>query len=121
MIVNWQTGVNTRILRNGTNWDKPVKFIEDVTRSGKPKRRMAYSYSREQFVVKMRFTPTEKALFDSWFENTTVNGLYPFYFPTIDEQGHTNTSVYQFTQDGSPSFSNSNGLNIDCTMKWEKV
>lgn len=117
----WASGVNTRILRDGTSWSNPTQFIEDETRSGKRKRRLYATQSKKPFNVKMMFTESEYETFDNWFESTLKSGLFPFYFSQIDKSGNTVTKVYRFTKDGSPQYSNNSGKIITCTMKWEEM
>lgn len=121
MTVDWSSGVNNKILRSGTSWSEQIKFIEDKTRSGKTKRRLAHSLAKRSFLVKMRFTVLEYENFTSWYNNTTMGGLYPFRFPMIDQEGHTTTKVYQFASNGEPQYANISGDMIECTMGWQEV
>lgn len=121
MAEGWPSGVNQRILRDGTSWSSPAQFIEDETRSGKRKRRLYASQTKKTFSVKMRFTLSEYKIFDAWFEGNLKSGLYSFYFPQIDASGSTTTKIYRFTADGEPQYSNPSGNYIDATMKWEEM
>lgn len=116
MIVNWASGVNTKILRNGTSWSEVQKYIQDQTRSGKIKRRMYHSQAKKTFSVKMRFTPTEYETFKVWFEDTLMNGLYDFNFKQIDQYGHTTDKVYRFST--VPQYNAVSGNNIEVSMEW---
>lgn len=119
-IQNWVSGVNQRIMRDGTNWGSPANFIEDETRSGKRKRRLYATQQKKPYQIKMRFTHTEYVAFDDWFNNTLKYGLYPFYFPAIDKSVNTN-KVYQFTKNGAPKYDNPSGKIVNCTMEWEEI
>lgn len=116
----WASGVNQKILRDGTNWNNPANFIEDETRSGKRKRRLYATQSKRTYTVKMYFTHTEYTTFDSWFTSTLKMGLYPFYFPAIDKSVNVD-KIYRFTKDGAPQYSNPSGKIVSCSMKWEEV
>lgn len=120
IVVNWDNRVNKRILRNGTSWSEPESFIEDETRSGKKKRRLYKSLANRTFSVSMRFTLEEYEYFREWYEYVCKKGFYAFYFPKVDSDDKTVVSVYRFTSDGLPSYSNSSGKNIECSMKWEE-
>lgn len=117
---NWASGVNPRILRDGSDWGSPTNFIEDETRSGKRKRRLYATQVKKTYSIKMHFTHTEYVTFDSWFNSDLQQGLYPFYFPAIDKSISGN-KIYRFTVDGSPKYSNPSGNYVSCTMKWEEV
>lgn len=119
-IQNWSVNVNTKILRDGSSWDNPTQFIEDETRSGKRKRRLYATKSPRAFSVQMRFTESEYTNFVEWYESTIKYGLLPFYFPQIDKSGIKSNKVYRFAKDGAPSYSNTSGKYIDCSMKWEE-
>lgn len=121
MAVSWATGVNTRIKRNGTSWGTVQKFITDGTRSGKQKRRLSNSMEKRQFSVSMRFNLTEYGLFETWFDEVILGGLYSFNFPQIDASGTVTMKEYRFADGGSPQYSNPSGNNIDCSMVWEEV
>ena len=120
-IVNWNENVNKRILKNGTSWNEPVRFIEDETRSGKRKRRLLASCEKRQFSVAMRLNMTEYEYFIDWFKNTTKSGVYAFYFPLIDSENKNIVGIYRFKNDGLPSYSNSTGRLVDVSMVWEEV
>lgn len=117
-IVNWASGVPTKILRNGTGWDNALGFVEDETLSGKKKRRASHTSTRRPFNVAMRFTLAQYDLFQNWWDGTCRKGLYAFYFPKVDSTSGTQ-SVYQFKS--APKFDNPSGDYISCTMTWEEV
>lgn len=119
--VSWDSRVNTRVLRSGTSWSDATLFIEDETKSGKTKRRLAHSQSKRSFSVSMRLSPEEYEYFRIWFKETTFGGLYPFTFPRIDSVDPDETAEYRFTSDGAPSYSNPGGRMIDVSMEWEEV
>lgn len=119
MIVEWSSNVNTKVLRSGSQWAEVPKYIEDGTRSGKVKRRKAYSQEKRPFSVRMKFTPTEYEYFRNWYEETTLSGLYDFTFPQIDSVGHITNKVYRFAS--VPQYENPNGQNIYCNMGWLEV
>lgn len=119
MIVDWASGVNTKILRSGTSWAEVPKYIEDVSRSGKVKRRMYHSQEKKPFAVTMRFTIEEYEDFTEWYNITDMAGLYDFNFPQIDEEGHVTSKVYRFAT--APQYSNPNGDMIECSMGWYEV
>lgn len=119
--INWNSNVNTKIRRSGSSWSETSGFITDRTRSGKPKRRGSHQYSPRPFTVKMIFSETEYQYFTEWFNVTDKKGLLPFYFPQIDKSGVVTNKVYQFVEGGEPTYNNSSGDNIECTMKWEEV
>lgn len=120
-IKTWATGVNTRVLRDGSNWTETVGFIEDKTMSGKRKRRLAYYSEKRPFTVKMRFTFDEYLIFRNWYENVLKKGFFSFYFPKIDEPSSNTLGRYRFVADGKPQFSNPSGKLVDATMKWEEL
>lgn len=124
--VNWATGVNMKVLRNGTNWQSQLGFVEDKTMSGKKKRRPANVQARRPFSVTFRFTLTEYNNFETWYNNTCRKGLYAFNFPKIDAihpatLSQSDYAVYRFAEGGAPSYDNPSGDYIDCSMKWEEV
>ena len=118
--IQWASGVNQLIRRDGTAWNNPANFIEDETRSGKRKRRLYATQSKRIYSIKMMFTHTEYVTFDAWFQNTLKYGLYPFEFPAIDKSINGN-KLYRFTKDGEPQYSNPSGKFVSCSMKWEEV
>ena len=121
-VENWPANVNKRILRNPTSWSMLNKVVEDKTLSGKTKRRLANSLSKQSFSVKMRFSYDEFVRFKNWYENNIKYGLNKFYFPQIDDvDGEKNDVAYQFAAGSEPKISNPSGKNIDVTMTWERV
>lgn len=119
MSVEWSSSVNTNAMRNGSSWQDVCGFVEDTTRSGKTKRRLANSCAKRQFGVKMLFTYDEYVAFKAWYKNVCRNGFYSFTFPSIDTK--TGTSVYRFVADNVPEYSNPSGDKIECSMQWEEV
>ena len=120
MAVSWPSGVNTRILRSGTQWDEPVTIIEDETRSGKMRRRLYHSQSKRKFSVTMRFSVQEYDVFRNWFRISLKRGAEHFMFPKIDSTSKTETE-YRFSADGFPKYSNESGKIINVSMEWEEV
>ena len=117
--IQWASGVNQRVMRDGAGWSSPANFIEDETRSGKRKRRQYATQSKRVYSVRMNFTHTEYVAFDAWFKSTLKDGLYPFEFPCIDKAINGN-KLYRFTPDGEPQYSNPSGKIVSCSMKWEE-
>jgi len=120
LIVSWSTYVNTKILRS-TTWEETDGFIQDKTRSGKQKRRGAFSQEKRPFNVRMRMSESEYQYFHSWYVNTTKKGVYSFYFPVIDAENKTTYKTYRFAEGGAPKYSNPSGIMIDVSMEWEEV
>lgn len=98
----------------------PVGFVEDMTRSGKAKRRLANTQQKRTFTVKFRFDMTEYSYFVSWYNNDIRKGLFSFGFPQIDSTG-TTIKEYRISANGSPKVSNPSGDMVDVTMEWEEV
>lgn len=121
MIVEWDSDINTTILRDGTSWSDRAGFITDETRSGKQKRRMAHAQGQRSFSVTMHFTEAEYQKFKTWYTDSLYNGFYSFSFPKIDSVSKSTLAVYQFTEDGVPQYSNIGGDIIECQMTWEEV
>ena len=119
MAENWCSGVNIKVLRN-SDWQEPVKIIEDKTRSGKQKRRYYASNSKRLFNVTMRFTLSEYELFRTWYEEDIKCGMYSFLFPKIDSSTKPLTE-YRISQSGTPKYQNISGDIIECGMVWEEV
>lgn len=118
--IQWASGVNQKILRDGASWDSPANFIEDATRSGKRKRRLFATQQKSVYSVKMHFTHTEYVTFKGWFHSDLKDGLLPFEFPCIDKSVDTN-KLYRITKDGAPKYSNPSGNIVSCTMVWEEM
>ena len=121
MAVNWDSNVNTRVLRIGTDWNEPETIIEDKTRSGKPKRRLAYSSEPRKFNVAFKFTTSEYDSFRTWFRDYLRKGMNSFNFPKVDSVDKTTMQEYQIAKGGFPKYSNESGKIIKCTMVWEEV
>ena len=119
-MIEWADGVNTKILRNGTSWNDVVGFKEYKTLSGKPKRRIANSFAKRPFTVKMRFSVDEYKLFEEWWNDKCLRGINSFAFPMVDNDVVTYRE-YQFASNGAPKYSNNKGKFIDCAMVWEEV
>lgn len=120
--IEWADGVNKIIRRSGTSWTQPNGVIEDATRSGKPKRRLATSVGKTSYSVKMIFSLEEYDLFMTWWRKKCKYGLMPFYFPRVDAMSGTTATeaVYQFVAGSTPSFSNPSGDRLEVTMNWEE-
>ena len=118
--IQWATGVNQNILREGAGWNSPANFIEDETRSGKRKRRLYATQRKRTYSIKMKFPHSEYVIFDNWFNSTLKFGLYPFEFPCIDKATQGN-KLYRFTVDGEPKYDNPSGKIVACTMIWEEA
>lgn len=116
----WNVKVNTKVRRDGTSWSNVQGFITDKTRSGKPKRRYANSMGKRPFNVSFIFTLEEYEIFENWYNNIILKGAKSFLFPKIDAVNGVYTE-YQIADGGAPSYSNSSGKLIRCTMKWEEV
>jgi len=119
IVVDWNSNVNTRILRQ-SGWDLPSKFIADKTRCGVRKVRMANTQEPVKFSIKMRFTPTERNAFVSWFKNDLMDGTYDFWFKDITKETEK-TLAYRFVEGSGISFSNPSGKVVDVSMSWESV
>ena len=121
-MVEFPTGVNKKILRNGTNWAGISAVKEDKTRSGKTKRMLYASQMKKPFSVKMHFSYSEYLLFKDWYENTCYNGLNSFAFPAIDIFASIKPEKeYRFVAGSAPQYLNPTGKIIECTMQWEEV
>lgn len=121
MAVNWDSNVNTRVMRNGTDWSEPETIIEDKTRSGKPKRRLAFSSERRKFNVAFKFNTDEYSAFRTWFVDYLRKGMNSFNFPKVDSLDKTVMQEYLIAKGGFPKYSNESGKIIRCTMIWEEV
>lgn len=121
MAVSWDSGVNTKVLRNGTDWSEPDTIIEDKTRSGKQKRRLYASNEKRLFQVAFNFNMTEYANWITWFNNSIKRGMYSFDFPKIDSLDKTVMQEYRISKSGYPKYSNDSGKIIKCSMTWEEV
>ena len=120
--INWDfENVNTKVLRNGTDWSEPVTIIEDKTRSGKVKRRLAFSSEKRKFQVAFTFTVTEYNAFREWFDVVLRKGMYSFNFPQIDSTDKTQMKEYRISKDGFPKYSNESGKLLKCSMTWEEL
>lgn len=113
--------VNTNILRDGSSWVDSSQFVEDTTRSGKTKRRLANTGSKRQFTVRQIFTYNEYITFKSWYQNTCRKGFFSFAFPAIDIKGTRTLNEYRFVSGTAPEYSNILGDKIECKMTWEEV
>lgn len=119
-MIKFPDGVRKRILRDGTSWSSINAVKEDKTRSGKPKRMLYASMGSRQFTVKMRFTYDEYLIFDSWYNHECYKGLNSFAFPQIDRIGG-DEKEYRFVAGSEPSYSNTSGKIIECSMTWEEA
>lgn len=118
--VAWDSNVNTKILRSGTNWGEVQGFIENESLSGKTVRRFAHSMGKRQFSVTMRFSKVEYEYFRTWYKTTCFSGALSFFFPEIDT-GSGTLKEYRFANGGQPKYNNPNGIIIECQMEWEEV
>lgn len=127
MSVNWNSNVNTRVLRQ-SSWSDVVGTIADETRAGTRKVRAGNTFAPKTYSVQMKFKLEEYNTFQHWFEYTTRKGAIPFYFPDL-ETSHPNfrfnetdnNVLYRFVPSSSISYNNSAGDLIDVSMEWEKV
>lgn len=105
------------------SWGEISGFIEDKTRSGKVKRRLATTQAKRQFSVKMNFSYEQYVSFRNWYQNNIKYGLKSFGFPNLDKVGHDTEDIkeYRFVSSGSPKYSNPSGKIVQCTMTWEEV
>ncbi len=120
MTVDWSVYVNKKVLRDGTDWGEAEKIIEDKTRSGKVKRRFAYSCEKRKFSVAFKFTMIEYNAFRDWFENDLHCGMNSFSFPKIDSLDKSIMKVYKICKGGFPKYSNQSGKIMKCSMTWEE-
>lgn len=120
MIVEWDSDLPTKIYREGSSWEETEGFIQDKTKSGKMKRRGAFSQLKRPFAVKMRFTDEQYHIFHEWYETETKKGVYSFHFPQIDSSDKSILKTYRFAEGGAPKYSPNNQY-LDVTMKWEEV
>lgn len=120
MIVEWASGVNQRVMR-ASDWTFPVKVIEDTTRSGKPKRRMAHTFARKKISIVMKFKEEEYRQFITWFELELLSGANYFYFPRVDSSDSSDIGVYCISADSSVKGINESGKIIKVQMTWEEV
>ena len=114
----WPNGVNTKVLKQGTNWGEQLGFIEDTTRSGKTRRRFAHTMQKRPFSVAMRFTPAEYNIFTDWYNSVIMKGFHSFLFPKVDSVGSAMVE-YRITQ--APKYQNTKYNYIDVSMQWEQV
>jgi len=110
-------------MREGTSWQDVCGYIQDTTRSGRVKRRLAHTKDKPSISVKMHFDEKkgEYTAFRDWYRDDLRNGLYSFLFPTIDNISSNTTSEYRFVYNSYPQYSDVGGGIIECTMKWEKI
>ena len=120
MAENWSPNVNTKVLKDSASWSEPVAIIEDTTRSGKVKRRLAYSMEKRSFEVGFNFTYDEYSAFRTWFTDTILQGSLSFLFPQIDNADRA-LKEYRISKSGFPKYTNISGKIIKCTMVWEEV
>lgn len=118
--IYWHRKINQKVRRDGTSWNEISGFIEDKTKSGKVKRRLANSKEKRTFSVKFIFTFEEYELFSEWYQKTILYGSKSFMFPKIDSETKEYVE-YRITNDGVPSYSNRSGKLIECSMKWEEI
>lgn len=110
------------MLRNGTNWSERQGFIENETRSGKTKRRLAHYMGSRPFSVQFHFSPAEYQIFRDWYINTLLYGTRSFLFPAVDSIGNEGElKEYRIAEGNPPSYSNPFGDTIECNMEWEEV
>lgn len=112
--------MNTRVLRSGSDWEEPETVIEDATRSGKQKRRLAYSSGKRVFNVAFNFTAAEYEAFRNWFTVSLRRGIHTFMFPQIDSPDKSRMREYRIKVGGFPKYQNTTGKSIRCTMTWEE-
>lgn len=120
MKISWSSKVNQKVRRSGTSWEETEGFVEDTTRSGKAKRRIATTQAVEKYNVSFLFTVDEYKEFTLWYNNDCRRGFNSFDFPQIDGFGKTLVE-YRFAKGGAPKYSNPSGDMIQATMIWEKV
>lgn len=95
-------------------------FIEDETRSGKTKRRIAHSMAKRKYSVNLLVEHSEYLIFKDWYRNELKNGFHSFMFPAIDMIGGGADTEYRFAKDSAPQYSNSGGTKIEISMEWEE-
>lgn len=119
-MIAWPEGVNKKARRNGTNWDLPNGVIEDKTRSGKKKRRLATSFEKSAFSVSFIFTLKEYRIFKVWWKDVCRFGFYSFAFPCVDDNTGE-LKEYRFIAGSRPKEINESGDKITVQMEWEEV
>lgn len=118
MAVQWSEHVNQKVRRDGSSWSEITGFISDKTLSGKTKRRMSASMAKRPFQVSFIFDLTEYQYFSAWYQSDLKFGTLSFAFPKIDGSG---TAEYRIAEGGAPSYTNTSGNKIQCSMSWEEM
>ena len=123
MIVDWyDTSYKNKVSRDGGGWEELEGFIEDETRSGKKKRRMAHYMGNRPFTLKITFKSVEDyENFHNWYQTVCLFGVNSFRYPKIDKDDSSVIAVYKFKKGGQPKYSNPSGKKIECSMEWEEV
>lgn len=117
-MIPWPDGVNKYVLREST-WELPVGYIEDKTRSGKKKRRAAFSQEPEVFKCVMHMTRQEYIWFKDWYNLACRRGVMSFPLPRIDGGVDAPEVEYQFS--GNISVSNPGGDVVKLSFTLEEV
>jgi len=118
-LIQWPTynGKPIGTVLRSTSWNIPNGIIADQTRSGKYTMRLAHIKKPKVFNITMHMTLPQYRVFEVWFETVCRKGLYPFWFPKVND----NTGVmkqYQFSHDADISPTNTSGDNMELSMVW---
>lgn len=108
------------VIRRQTTWSYPTKVISEETRSGINKTRMAHTAAPKTFNVTLLMDAENAEIFDNWFENSDLSGLYPFYLKQIDRVDGQ-TRVYRFAKDTNIDWTNVGGKMLEATFSLEEV
>lgn len=118
-MIQWAEGVNQNILRD-SNWELPARFIEDETRSGKPKRRAALTLSPIKIKCVLHMTMYEYEIFEKWYEVDCRGGAESFVLPKINGFNKNDLREYRFSKE-SISVGNVGGDTVELNFTVEEV
>lgn len=118
-MIKWAEGVNQNILRE-SSWELPARFIEDDTRSGKKKRRSAFTLSPVKIKCVLHMTMYEYELFEKWYEYDCRGGAESFALPKINGFNKNDLREYRFSKE-SISVSNVGGDTVEINFTVEEV
>lgn len=118
-MINWAEGVNQNILRE-SSWELPARFIEEETRSGKPKRRHALTLSPVKIKCVLHMTMYEYELFEKWYEYDCRGGSEIFILPKINGLNKDDLRKYRFSKEPI-SVSNIGGDTVELNFTLEEV
>lgn len=80
---------------------------------------MAHNAEPKKFSVTMQFDANNAVIFESWYSETDMSGLYPFLLPRIDRVNGS-AVLYRFSPDTSLKWHNTKGHILECTFDLEE-